>query len=292
MLRNLSLDVSLHHYHLCLKRWSVKPGWHSREGHVWGLGSSGVDVNHGSPSTARVSGPISDECYRHKLWQAQLRVQQPSESPAKMSSKRVMLLIIPTFLCQFASVTAAEGRCKSAAMERVNHWSYGQKMNAQSAAGTIAFSKVRQLLEAAGWRSPDNSHPPLSPDWDWCGDIMLCLPSPAFLLVPACHRELLCVSRFCLDPLPFLLPHISKCTCTKINGGLKTKSTVCFGMLLIHLFGSSYCSSGLPWSSLSAHPAALICSLNFCCGYIRITVNSQGCCLDAFNPLSQWESLY
>ena len=114
------------------------------------MGSSGVDVNHGSPSTARVSGPISDERYRHKLQQAQLRVQQSSESPPRKSSKRVMLLIIPTFLSQFASVTAAEGRCKSAAMERVSHGSYGRKMNAESAAGTIAFSNVRQLLEAAG----------------------------------------------------------------------------------------------------------------------------------------------
>lgn len=132
----------------------------------------------------------------------------------------------------------------------------------------------------------------LSPDWDWCGDIMLCLPSPGFIPFPACQRELLSVSWVCLDPLPFLLPHIRKCTCTKINGSLKTKSNVCFGMLLIHLFGSSYCFSGLPWSSLSAHPAAQICSLNFCHGYISIPVNSQGCCLNAFNPLSQWDSLY
>lgn len=77
----------------------------------------GVDVNHGSLSTARVSGPISDERYRHKPWRAQLRVQQPSKSPVRKSSKRVMLLIIPPFLCQLASVTAAEGRCKSAAMK-------------------------------------------------------------------------------------------------------------------------------------------------------------------------------
>lgn len=114
------------------------------------MGSSGIDVNHGSLSIAWVSGPISDERYRHKLRQAQLGVQQPSESPGRKCSKRVMLLFTPTFLCQFASVTAAEGRCKSAAMERVNRWSYGQKMNAASAAGTIAFSNVRQLLEAAG----------------------------------------------------------------------------------------------------------------------------------------------
>lgn len=114
------------------------------------MGSSGVDVNHSGLSTARVSNPISDEFYRHTLQQAQLRAQQPSESPARRSSKRVMLLIIPTFLCQFASITAAEGRCRIAAVERVNHWRYGWKMNAESAAGTIAFSNVRQLLEAAG----------------------------------------------------------------------------------------------------------------------------------------------
>lgn len=122
--------------------------------------------------------------------------------------------------------------------------------------------------------------------------MLLCAPQPSLSLFPACHRDLLSVSRVCLDPLPFLLPHIRKCTCWKINGSSKTKSNVCFGMLLIHLFGSSYCSSGLPWSSLSAHPAALICSLNFCRDYISIPVNSQGCCLNAINPLSQWEFLY
>lgn len=126
----------------------------------------------------------------------------------------------------------------------------------------------------------------------WRGDIILCPPSPAFLPFPACHRELLSVSWSCLDPPPFLLPHISKSTCARINGTLKTKSNVCFGMLLIHLFGSSYCSSGLPWSPLSAHPAALICSLNFRRGSISIPVNSQGCCLNAFNPRSQGESLH
>lgn len=169
-----------------------------------------------------------------------------------------------------------------------NRWSYGWKRNAASAAGTKAFNTIRDLLEAVGC-SPGSSHPPLSPDWAWCGDVMLCSPAQP---LAACHRDLLSLSRFCLDPLPFLLPHISKCTCSKINGSLKTKSNVCFGMLLIHLFGSSYCSSGLPWSSLSAHPAALICSLNFCCGYISIPVNSQGCCLNAINPLSQREFLY
>lgn len=105
----------------------MKPGWHSRKGHVRAVGSSGV--NHTGLSTARVSNPISDEFYRHTLQQAQLGAQQPSESPARRSSKRVMLLIIPTFLCQFASITAAEGRCKSAAVERVNHWSYGRIQN-------------------------------------------------------------------------------------------------------------------------------------------------------------------
>lgn len=178
-----------------------------------------------------------------------------------------------------------------ARVQRCNHQSYGWKRNAASAAGAKAFNTVRQLLEAAGWSPGSSSHRPLSPGWAWFG-FLRCAPQPSLSPFPACHGDLLSVSRSCLDPLPFLLPHISKCTCSKINGSLKTKSNVCFGMLLIHLFGSSYCSSGLPWSSLSAHPAALICSLNFCRGCISIPVNSQGCCLDAINPLSQWEFLY
>lgn len=114
------------------------------------MGSSRIGVNHGSLGTDWVSSPISDERYQHKLQQAQLGVQQPSDTPGRKSSKRVVLVIIPAFLCQFASVTAAESRCKNAAMERVNHRGYGWKTDAESAAGTIAFSNIRQLLEAAG----------------------------------------------------------------------------------------------------------------------------------------------
>ena len=110
------------------------------------MGPSGVDVNRGSLSPASVSGPMSDERYRHKLQQAQLGVQQPSESPARKSSKRVMLLTTPTFLCRFSSITAAEGTCKIAAAEGVSHCSYGRKMNAESVAGTIAFSNLDSSL--------------------------------------------------------------------------------------------------------------------------------------------------
>lgn len=152
-------------------------------------------------------GPITEEYYRHKLWQAQHWVLQPNKSSSRKSSERAVLLIIPTFMPLFASLIAAEDRCRTATLERDQHWRYREKTNAESAEGILAFRNVSQLLEAAGCRSPNYSCPPLGPDWDWRGDIMLCLPSSAFLLFSACHGEMLSVSWFCLDPPPFLLPH-------------------------------------------------------------------------------------
>lgn len=61
-----------------------------------------------------------------------------------------MLLIIPIFMCLFASLIAAEGRCKTATVERDSHWRYREKTNAESAEGTLAFRNVSQLLEVAG----------------------------------------------------------------------------------------------------------------------------------------------
>lgn len=62
-----------------------------------------------------------------------------------------MLLIIPTFMCLFASLMAAGGRCKTATVERDGRWRYRQKTNAESAEGTIAFRNVSSLrLQAEG----------------------------------------------------------------------------------------------------------------------------------------------
>lgn len=87
-----------------------------------------------------------------------------------------------------------------ARVQRCNCWSYRWKTNAASAAGTKAFNTVRQLLEAAGW-SPGSSHPPLSPDWAWCRDVMLCSPAQPLAVSslpqgPALHVSILPWSSF------------------------------------------------------------------------------------------------